>query len=67
MDSPIKKDTTPNEVYVQRYKNFIRLVAEYKSGGTISSNAANTASTPPVKLPGNRGERCTRKPSHRIS
>jgi hypothetical protein len=26
MDSPIKKDTTPNEVYVQRYKNFIRLV-----------------------------------------
>lgn len=26
MDSTVKKDTTPNEVYVQRYKNFIRLV-----------------------------------------
>jgi hypothetical protein len=26
MDSEVKKDTTPNEVYVKRYKDFIRLV-----------------------------------------
>ena len=26
MDSTIKKDNTPNEVYVKRYKDFIRLV-----------------------------------------
>lgn len=26
MDSPIKKDTTPNEVYVKRYNDFIRLL-----------------------------------------
>jgi hypothetical protein len=26
MDSAIKKDITPNEVYVKRYKNFVRLL-----------------------------------------
>jgi hypothetical protein len=26
MNSEDKKDITPNEVYVQRYKNFIRLI-----------------------------------------
>lgn len=26
MDNVVKKDTTPNEVYVKRYKDFIRLV-----------------------------------------
>ena len=26
MDSTIRKDTTPNEVYVKRYKDFMRLV-----------------------------------------
>ncbi len=26
MDSEVKKDTTPNDVYVKRYKDFIRLV-----------------------------------------
>ncbi|MES2761134.1 MAG: hypothetical protein V4677_02965 [Bacteroidota bacterium] len=26
MDSEVKKDTTQNEVYVKRYKDFIRLV-----------------------------------------
>ncbi|MES2132192.1 MAG: hypothetical protein V4506_07560 [Bacteroidota bacterium] len=26
MDTVVKKDTTPNEVYVKRYKDFIRLV-----------------------------------------
>lgn len=26
MDQVVKKDTTPNEVYVKRYKDFIRLM-----------------------------------------
>ncbi len=26
MNSVVKKDTTPNEVYVKRYKDFIRLM-----------------------------------------
>ena len=26
MNSEFKKDTTPNEVYVKRYKDFMRLV-----------------------------------------
>jgi hypothetical protein len=26
MNSIVKKDTTPNDVYVKRYKDFIRLV-----------------------------------------
>lgn len=26
MNSEVKKDITPNEVYVKRYKNFIRLM-----------------------------------------
>ena len=26
MDTVVKKDITPNEVYVKRYKDFIRLV-----------------------------------------
>lgn len=30
MDQVVKKDTTPNEVYVKRYKDFIRLMRIYK-------------------------------------
>lgn len=30
MDSVVKKDTTPNEVYVKRYKDFIRLMRIYR-------------------------------------
>lgn len=26
MNSVVKKDTTPNDIYIKRYKNFIRLM-----------------------------------------
>lgn len=30
MEPVVKKDTTPNEVYVKRYKDFIRLMRIYR-------------------------------------
>jgi hypothetical protein len=30
MDQVVNKDTTPNEVYVKRYKDFIRLMRIYR-------------------------------------
>ncbi len=40
MDQVVNKDTTPNEVYVKRYKDFIRLmrIAKMLQNAKITTN-----------------------------
>jgi hypothetical protein len=44
MDPAVKKDTTPNEVYVNHYKDFIRLmrIAKMLQNARITKNGNPT-------------------------
>lgn len=45
METVVKKDTTPNEVYVKRYKDFIRLmrIARMLQNAKITRNQNSTS------------------------